>query len=93
LRIRWNYGAARSKKFPGGICDAAAHFPNRIRIDLIERTPIAFLRNGTELALVDAHGVILVARAARLQFPIVTGLSENMPREERGKRMQTYRNS
>lgn len=65
--------------------------PNRIRIDLIERTPIAFLRNGTELALVDPHGVILDRpRGEDLQFPIVTGLSENMPREERGKRMQTY---
>src|SRR5882724_9497451 len=65
--------------------------PNRIRVELIERTPIAFLRNGTELALVDAHGVILDRpRGEELQFPIVTGLSENMPREERGKRMQTY---
>jgi len=65
--------------------------PNHIRVDLIERTPIAFLRNGTELALVDAHGVILDRpRGEDLQFPIVTGLSENMPREERGKRMQTY---
>ena len=65
--------------------------PNRIRIDLIERTPIAFLRNGTELALVDAHGVILDRpRGEDLQFPIVTGLSESMAREERGKRMQTY---
>ena len=65
--------------------------PNRIRVDLTERTPIAFLRNGTDLALVDAHGVILDRpRGEELQFPIVTGLSENMPREERGKRMQTY---
>ena len=65
--------------------------PNRIRIDLTERTPIAFLRNGTELALIDSHGVILDRpHGEDLQFPIVTGLSENMPREERGKRMQTY---
>jgi cell division protein FtsQ len=65
--------------------------PNRLRVDLIERTPIAFLRNGTELALVDAHGVILDRpRGDDLQFPIVTGLSETMPREERGKRMQAY---
>ncbi len=33
--------------------------PNRIRVELTERTPIAFLRNGNELALIDAHGVIL----------------------------------
>jgi cell division protein FtsQ len=65
--------------------------PNRIRVDLTERTPIAFVRNGTELALIDAHGVILDRpHGEDLQFPIVTGLSENMPREERGKRMQTY---
>ncbi len=65
--------------------------PNRLRIDLTERTPIAFLRNGTELALIDARGVILDRpRGEDLQFPIVTGLSENMAREERGKRMQTY---
>jgi cell division protein FtsQ len=65
--------------------------PNRIRVELIERTPIAFLRNGTELALIDAHGVILDRpRGEDLQFPIITGLSENTPREERGKRMQTY---
>jgi cell division protein FtsQ len=65
--------------------------PNRLRVDLTERTPIAFLRNGNELALIDAHGVILDRpRGEDLQFPIVTGLSENLPREERGKRMQTY---
>ncbi len=65
--------------------------PNRIRVELTERTPIAFLRNGNELALIDGHGVILDRpHGEDLQFPIVTGLSENMPREERGKRMQIY---
>ena len=65
--------------------------PNRLRVELTERTPIAFLRNGTELALIDLHGVILDRpRGEDLQFPIVTGLSEGMPREDRGKRMQTY---
>jgi cell division protein FtsQ len=65
--------------------------PNRLRVELTERTPIAFLRNGTELALIDSHGVILDRPPGEdLQFPIVTGLSENMPREERGKRMQIY---
>jgi cell division protein FtsQ len=65
--------------------------PNRLRIELTERTPIAFLRNGTELALIDAHGVILDRpRGEDLQFPIVTGLSEGLSREDRGKRMQAY---
>jgi cell division protein FtsQ len=60
-------------------------------VEITERTPIAFLRNGTELALIDAHGVILDRpRGEDFQFPIVTGLSDNMARDERGRRMQTY---
>jgi len=65
--------------------------PNHIRVELTERTPIAFLRNGTELALIDAHGVILDRPEGEdLHFPIVTGLPDSMPREEREKRVQTY---
>src|SRR5947199_331185 len=65
--------------------------PNRIRVEITERTPIAFLRNGTELALIDVHGVILDRpRGENFQFPIVTGLTESMARDERGRRVQTY---
>jgi len=65
--------------------------PNHIRVEITERTPIAFLRNGTELALIDGQGVILDRpRDENFQFPIVTGLSENMARDERGRRVQTY---
>jgi cell division protein FtsQ len=65
--------------------------PNRVRVEVTERTPIAFLRDGTELALIDAHGVILDRpQGEDLHFAIVTGLSENMPREERERRMQTF---
>ena len=65
--------------------------PNRLRIELTERTPVAFARNGNELALIDAHGVILDRpRDEDLRFPIVTGVSDDVPREQREKRMQTY---
>jgi cell division protein FtsQ len=65
--------------------------PNRLRIDITERTPIAFVRNGNELALIDAHGVILSRPEGEdLQFPIVSGVSDDLPREQREKRMQTY---
>ncbi len=65
--------------------------PNRLRVEITERTPIAFFRNGAELTLVDAHGVLLDRPdGEEFHFPIVTGLSENMPREEREKRMKTY---
>jgi cell division protein FtsQ len=65
--------------------------PNHIRVELTERTPIAFLRNGMELNLIDVHGVILERpQGEDLHFPIVTGLFENSTRGEREKRMQTY---
>ena len=65
--------------------------PNHLRVELTERTPIAFLKNGNELALVDAQGVILDRPEGEdLHFPIVTGISEDMPREQREKRMQIY---
>jgi cell division protein FtsQ len=65
--------------------------PNRLRIELTERTPIAFARSGNELALIDAHGVILDRpKGDDLHFPIVSGVSEDLPREQREKRMQAY---
>ena len=65
--------------------------PNRIRVELTERTPIAFLRSSHELSLIDAHGVILDRpRGEDLHFPVVTGVSEDLPREQREKRMQLY---
>jgi len=65
--------------------------PNRIRVAVSERAPIAFVRNGSELGLIDADGVILERPPGEdLHFPIVTGLSDSMPRVEREKRIQTY---
>jgi cell division protein FtsQ len=65
--------------------------PNRLRVEITERTPIAFFRNANELTLIDAHGVLLERPDGEdFHFPIVTGLSENLAREEREKRMQVY---
>jgi cell division protein FtsQ len=65
--------------------------PNRIRVELTERTPNAFLRNGNVLALIDAHGVILDRpQGEDLQFPIVSGVSEDLSLDQREKRMQVF---
>lgn len=65
--------------------------PNRIRVELVERTPVAFLRLGSELALVDAYGVILERPlAGDFRFPVVTGIAETMSREQREQRMKLY---
>ena len=44
--------------------------PNRIRVSIVERTPVAFVRQGSEIGLVDAHGVLL-----NLPGPDVAGAS------------------
>ena len=65
--------------------------PNRLHIELAERTPIAFARSGNQLFLIDAHGVILDRpQNEDWRFPIVSGVSDELPRDQREKRMQTY---
>jgi cell division protein FtsQ len=65
--------------------------PNRIRVELTERTPVAFVRNGNEVELIDPHGVILDhPQDADYQFPVVTGVTDDLPRDQREKRMQLF---
>jgi cell division protein FtsQ len=65
--------------------------PNRIEVEIAERTPIAFLREGSDLALVDVHGVILDRPLkANFHFPVVTGMGADMPIEDRELRMQMF---
>ena len=65
--------------------------PNRIRVEINERTPIAFLRSGSDLSLVDVHGVILERPAdGEFRFPVVSGLSESMALGTREQRMNLY---
>jgi cell division protein FtsQ len=65
--------------------------PNRIEVEITERTPIAFLREGSDLALVDVHGVILNRPLkGNFHFPVVTGMGADMPIEDREQRMQMF---
>ena len=65
--------------------------PNRIKVELSERTPVAFARNGNEVELIDPHGVILDRpQDTDFQFPVVTGVSDDLPRDQREKRMQLF---
>ena len=92
LRVSLDLRRSQLEQIPWVECATVERIlPNRIRIELVERTPIAFARNGNEVALVDAHGVILDRpQDADFQFPIVTGVSEDLPRDQREKRMQLY---
>jgi len=65
--------------------------PNRLQIEVTERVPVAFLRQGTELALVDGEGVILERPVeGDFNFPVVTGVSAQMPVDQRAQRMKLF---
>ena len=65
--------------------------PNHIRVELAERTPIALVRLTNDLALADSYGVILERPAGQVfHFPVVSGIYENQPREEREQRMRMF---
>jgi cell division protein FtsQ len=65
--------------------------PNRIRVEITERAPVAFLRTGSDLSLIDAHGVILERPAeGEFHFPVVSGVGESMALVGRAQRMDLY---
>jgi cell division protein FtsQ len=67
--------------------------PDRIRVELVERTPVAFLRTGSELQLVDVSGVVLERPLeAGFHFPVVSGFDETTPIVERKERMALFVN-
>lgn len=69
--------------------------PNIIRVTIEERVPIAFVRVGREIELVDAQGVLLSMAPATLarrhySFPVVVGLDPNGLPAARADRMHLF---
>jgi cell division protein FtsQ len=69
--------------------------PNHIRIAITERTPVAFVRQGSQIGMVDASGVLLdmppdAPGDPSYSFPVVTGISANDPLSTRAARMRIY---
>ncbi|HWA94235.1 MAG TPA: FtsQ-type POTRA domain-containing protein [Terracidiphilus sp.] len=69
--------------------------PNELKVSIAERKPVAFVRHGQTIGLVDADGVLLDMPAASLakhhySFPVVSGISPNDTAAARKARMQTY---
>jgi cell division protein FtsQ len=70
--------------------------PNTLRVQVVERTPVAFVRQGSAIGLIDGSGVLLDMPASdagdpRYSFPVLTGLSANDPLSMRAARMEIYR--
>jgi cell division protein FtsQ len=69
--------------------------PDQIRISLVERQPVAFVRQGQQIGLVDADGVLLTMPAATMaqrhySFPVVTGIDPAEPLAMRRTKMAVY---
>ena len=69
--------------------------PDQLRVAIVERTPVAFVRHGSTIGLVDSHGVLLhlppAAMAAKhYSFPVVTGIFARDPLPVRAARMHLY---
>lgn len=69
--------------------------PDRILIHIVERTPVAFARDGDNVELVDADGVLLPISPSRMamhhySFPVITGLHAHPAMASPQERMALY---
>ena len=65
--------------------------PNRIKIQLHERTPVAFARVGSKVLLIDAAGILMdLSSKKKYSFPVIVGMSPGEPLSTRAARMKIY---
>ena len=67
--------------------------PNRLRIAIQERTPVAFAQIGPKISLIDAHGVVMELpsnSSKHYSFPVIVGMGESEPLSTRAARMKIY---
>jgi cell division protein FtsQ len=67
--------------------------PNRLQIEIRERTPIAFARVGARISLIDAGGTLMELPSAgkqKFSFPVIVGMNAGEPLSTRSARMKIY---
>jgi cell division protein FtsQ len=65
--------------------------PNRIRIQIQERTPVAFVRVGSKILLTDAGGTLMdLSSKKKYSFPVIVGVNAAEPLSTRSARMKIY---
>jgi cell division protein FtsQ len=69
--------------------------PNRLKVQIHERTPVAFVRIGPKPSLIDSYGVVLdmpPKSAKKYSFPVIVGMEESEPLSTRAARMKIFNN-
>jgi len=67
--------------------------PNRLVVEIHERTPIAFARLGSRISLIDAGGTLMELPGSGKQkysFPVILGMNPGEPLSTRAARMKIY---
>jgi cell division protein FtsQ len=66
--------------------------PNHLRVEIQERTPVAFARVASKVMLIDATGTLmdLPGGKKKYSFPVILGMNPNEPMSTRSPRMKIY---
>ena len=65
--------------------------PNRLKVEVQERTPVAFARVGPRISLIDAGGSLMELPPKRkYSFPVILGMNPGEPVSTRSPRMKVY---
>jgi cell division protein FtsQ len=65
--------------------------PNRLKVEIHERTPVAFARVGPRISLIDAGGSLMELPPKRkYSFPVILGMNPGEPLSTRAPRMKVY---
>ena len=68
-------------------------WPNRLKVEIRERTPEAFARMGSKIALIDVNGVVMDLPSVskrKYSFPVIVGLGSAEPLSKRAASMRIY---
>jgi cell division protein FtsQ len=65
--------------------------PNRLKVEIHERTPVAFARVGPRMELIDAGGTLMeLSPKHKYSFPVIVGMNPGEPLSTRAPRMKAY---
>src|SRR5207244_1226529 len=67
--------------------------PNRLKVEIHERTPVAFARIGSRISLIDAGGTVMELAPngkRKYSFPVIAGMNSGEPLSTRSARMKNY---
>jgi cell division protein FtsQ len=67
--------------------------PNRLGVEIHERTPVAFARIGSRISLIDAGGTVMELAPngkKKYSFPVIAGMNSGEPLSTRSARMKNY---